>query len=120
MLLLTTPTYSESPIRHGTILTACAVSGANVLRDVREAITNTFGGRMRRYEEVLETTIERALETLSQKAAEKGYDGVIAIHVSHPVITEGAIEVVVSGTGFWLASAQPGPATTAEPDQGIT
>ncbi|MEM9029929.1 MAG: heavy metal-binding domain-containing protein [Pseudomonadota bacterium] len=102
MRLLTTEHCSDGPIRHGDALTACAISGANVLRDVREAITNTFGGQMRRYEEVLDRTLERAMATLGQKAAAKGYDGVVAIKISHPVIVDGAIEVVVSGTGFWF------------------
>ena len=43
MRLVTTETIEE-PVRHGELIYACAVSGANVLRDMREAITNTIGG----------------------------------------------------------------------------
>lgn len=100
MRLVTAETISDGPVRHGEIVYACAVSGANVLRDMREAITNTLGGRMTRYEALLDATIERALQALGERAAAKGYDGVLGIKVSHPVITDGAIEVVVSGTGF--------------------
>lgn len=100
MKLVTTEQLSDVDIQHGEVVYACAVSGANVLRDVREAIVNTFGGRMKRYERLLDETIERALAELARKASDKGYDGVVAVRISHPVITEGAIEVVVSGTGY--------------------
>ena len=34
---------------------ACAVSGANILRDMREAVINTIGGHMTKYEALLDT-----------------------------------------------------------------
>ena len=46
MRLVTTETISDCPVRQGQAIFACAVSGANVLRDMREAITNTIGGSM--------------------------------------------------------------------------
>lgn len=101
MKLVNTDSLSDGPIRHGEVLHAVAVSGANVVRDVREAITNVVGGQMSRYETVLDQTIERALEALRSRAGEKGYDGVVGVRLSHPQITDGAIEVVVTGTGFW-------------------
>ena len=102
MRLVTTETIDE-PVRHGELIYACAVSGANVLRDMREAITNTLGGEMVRYEALLDKTIARALANLSERAREKGYDGVLAVRISHPVITNGAVEVVVAGTGYHRA-----------------
>jgi uncharacterized protein YbjQ (UPF0145 family) len=103
MRLVTTDTVSDGPVRHGEMLYSVAVSGANILRDVREAITNTLGGQMTRYEALLDRTIERALDGLAERARERGYDGVLAIRISHPEITDGAIEVVVCGTGFSYA-----------------
>jgi uncharacterized protein YbjQ (UPF0145 family) len=105
MLLLTTEN-PDRPVQHGEIVFAVAVSGANILRDMREAVVNTIGGHMTKYEALLDKTIARALDTLSERASAKGYDGVLGIRVSHPYITSGAIEVVVTGTGFRFASAQ--------------
>ena len=85
---------------------ACAISGANILRDMREAVINTIGGAMTKYEALLDTTIARALDELAARARARGYDGVLGIRISHPTITNGAIEVVVSGTGFTYP-AQP-------------
>jgi len=99
MLLLTSDNV-DRPIARGEMVYAVAVSGANILRDMREAVVNTLGGHMTRYEALLDKTIARALEGLSERAREKGYDGVLAIRITHPYITNGAIEVVVSGTGF--------------------
>jgi uncharacterized protein YbjQ (UPF0145 family) len=107
MRLVTTETLSDAPVRHGEALFACAVSGANVLRDLREVITNTIGGEMTRYEALLDRTIARALDNLAERARERGYDGVLAVRISHPVITHGAVEVVVAGTGFWFEPSSP-------------
>lgn len=104
MKLVTTDTVEGAEVRAGEMLFACAVSGANVLRDMREAITNTIGGEMRRYEALIDKTIARALSVLAERAQEKGYDGVLAVRISHPTIVHGAVEIVVAGTGFHFAS----------------
>ncbi len=101
MQCFSTETLGNQPIRYGALVHACAVSGANVVRDMREVITNVVGGKMKRYEAVLDQTTERAIEALKAKASKAGYDGVIGVRISHPHITDGAIEVVVVGTGFW-------------------
>jgi uncharacterized protein YbjQ (UPF0145 family) len=100
MRLVTSRDHPRPPIEQGVMVFACAVSGANILRDMREAVINTIGGHMTKYEALLDATIARALDVLSQRAREQGYDGVLGIRVSHPTITSGAIEVVVAGTGF--------------------
>ena len=102
MHLVTSETV-DRPIERGEIIYAVAISGANILRDMREAVVNTLGGHMTRYEALLDKTIARALDGLSVRAREKGYDGVLGIRVTHPYITNGAIEVVVTGTGFKYA-----------------
>ena len=95
----------DAPFERGEIVYAVAVSGANILRDMREAVINTIGGHMTKYEALLDKTIARALESLAERARAKGYDGVLGIRVTHPYITSGAIEVVVTGTGFKYARA---------------
>ncbi len=100
MLLVTTETLGDVRVRPGELVFASAVAGANIIRDLRETVTNYVGGNMTRYEYVLDKTIERAFAILSERAKAKGYDGVLAIRVSHPMITTGALEVVAVGTGF--------------------
>ncbi len=99
MQILTSDTI-DGAIERGEIVHAVAVSGANILRDMREAVVNTLGGRMTKYEALLDATIARALEALAERASAKGYDGVLGVRIVHPTITNGAIAVTVSGTGF--------------------
>jgi uncharacterized protein YbjQ (UPF0145 family) len=93
----------DRPVERGEILYAVAVSGANILRDMREAVINTIGGHMTKYEALLDETIARALADLSARARARGYDGVLGIRIIHPTITNGAIAVTVTGTGFRFA-----------------
>ena len=102
LAMVTTDTIGELEVRPGGLVHAAAVSGANVLRDMREAITNTIGGKMVRYEELLDQTITRALDILEANARTEGYDAVVGVRISHPVITDGAIEIVAIGTGVWI------------------
>lgn len=87
-------------IETGEVVYGIAISAANILRDIREHITNTLGGHMTRYEKLAAETIERALADLRKNAETKGYDGVVGVRLDHPRIVEGAIGVVAYGTGF--------------------
>lgn len=100
MTLYTVDRLSGREVREGGLVTAYAVTAANIIKDVREKITNTFGGRMTRYEALVEETVERALDRLAEKAREEGYDGCLAVRIGHPNLVEGGVEVVVYGTGF--------------------
>jgi len=100
MTLYTVDRISGRKVREGELVTAYAVTAANLIKDVREKITNTFGGRMARYEALVEETVERALERLDDKARGLGYDGCLAVRIAHPNLVDGGVEVVVYGTGF--------------------
>ncbi len=100
MTLYTAEKLSDQKVREGELLWVSAVSAANIFRDVREMITNTLGGRMRRYERLMNQTMTRALADLDAQAKEKGYDGCLAVRISHPRIVEGACEILVYGTAF--------------------
>ena len=108
MELHTVERLSGREVREGGIVFAVAVSAANILRDIREHITNTLGGRMTRYESLAEETISRALAMLEEKAKAAGYDGVVGVRISHPKIAEGGMEVVVYGTGFHYVTGSRG------------
>ena len=100
MTLHTTERFSGKTIKEGEMIAVTAVEAANIIRDFRERITNTFGGRMKQYENLTERAIDRAMEKLDLKAKDAGYDGVVAVRLSHPSLVEGGVEVVAYGTGF--------------------
>lgn len=107
MALYTADKFADRKIREGELLWVSAVNAANIFRDIREMVTNTLGGRMLRYERLMNTTIERALADLDAKAKAKGYDGCLAVRISHPRIAEGACEILVYGTAFhFIANEQ--------------
>jgi uncharacterized protein YbjQ (UPF0145 family) len=86
----------------GELLTAVSVMAANVVKDIRENIRNLVGGRMSHYEHLIETAVQQALGDLERKAKSRGYDGVLAVKISHPTVVDGGVEVVVYGNGFRL------------------
>jgi uncharacterized protein YbjQ (UPF0145 family) len=100
MQLYTVQSLNGRPIREGEMLYANSVLAANLLRDMREMITNALGGKMRRYERVLDRVTEQAIELLKERAQAKGYDGLISVRISHPFMVEGSAAVTVYGTGF--------------------
>src|SRR5262250_2851211 len=100
MQIYTVESLSGRRIREGELIYANAILAANLLRDAREAITNAIGGKMRRYESVLDRVTEQALSLLKEKAAAKGYDGIIAVRITSPFMIQGSAAITVYGTGF--------------------
>ena len=64
MRIYTVESLSGRRIKEGELIYANGVLAANLLRDVREAIQNAIGGKMRRYEGVLDRVTAQAIETL--------------------------------------------------------
>jgi uncharacterized protein YbjQ (UPF0145 family) len=100
MQLYTVESLAGRRIKEGELLYANSVLAANLLRDAREAITNAIGGRMLRYQRLLDRVTGEALDILKERAIEKGYDGIIAVRISSPFMVQGSAAITVYGTGF--------------------
>ena len=100
MQLYTVESLSGRRIKEGELLYASTVLAANLLRDAREAITNAIGGKMLRYERLLDRVTAQALDILKNRAIEKGYDGIVAVRISNPFMIQGSAAITVYGTGF--------------------
>lgn len=103
IVLYTMDAPSDRKVKAGELLWVSAVGASNIFRDVREMITNTLGGRMLRYERLMDATLARALTDMEAKTREKGYDGCVGVRISHPRIADGACEIFIYGTGFHFA-----------------
>jgi len=114
-MLYTVEQLNGRAIREGELLTANAVCASNIVRDIREIVTNTFGGTMTRYEKLLDIALERAIASLEAKARAKGYDGVVAVRIVHPSIVDGSAAVVIYGTGFNFVAETAGNAPAPQP-----
>jgi uncharacterized protein YbjQ (UPF0145 family) len=109
MQLYTVESLSGRRIKEGELLYASTVLAANLLRDVREAITNALGGKMLRYERLLDRVTAQALGMLKEKAVEKGYDGIVAVRISNPFMIQGSAAITVYGTGFNFIAEESHP-----------
>jgi uncharacterized protein YbjQ (UPF0145 family) len=101
-VLIALDSHPSAEIEVGELLTVVHVAAANVVKDIRENIRNLIGGRMPHYERLIGGAVEAALRELDEKALAAGYDGVIGVRFSHPVVVEGGVEVIVYGNGFRL------------------
>ena len=90
----------------GDLLVVVVVYAANIVQDVRENIRNLVGGRMSHYEALIAKAIEQGLSDLENKAAAQGYDGVLGVKISHPLVVEGGVEVIIYGNGFSIVPKQ--------------
>ncbi len=103
--LIALDTLPDRPIEVGGIVTVVIVSAANVVKDVRENIRNMLGGRMPHYEALIQDGINVALAEMEARAASMGYDGVVGLKISHPLVVDGAVQVIAYGNGFRFAQA---------------
>lgn len=99
-MLITLDNVPGEEIELGELVMVTHVAAANVVKDIRENLRNLVGGRMTHYEALIGNAVSNALHELDEKAQAKGYDGVIGVKISHPVVVEGAVEVIVYGNGY--------------------
>ena len=99
-MLIALDHYPGEAIELGDLIIVTHVAAANVVKDIRENIRNLVGGRMTHYESLIGNAVNNALRELDAKAQSQGYDGVIGVKISHPVVVEGAVEVIAYGNGF--------------------
>lgn len=90
--------YRDAEI--GSMMVVTHVSAIHAIKDLREQITNIFGGEMTRYEDLLQHSAEAAMERMRGELAAAGWDGAYAVRFSHPSLVEGGCEVMLSGTPF--------------------
>lgn len=89
-------------VKVGELIVVVVVRTTNIVRDVRENIRNLVGGRMPHYEALISKALEQGLADLEDKAAEKGYDGVIGAKIAHPQVVDGGVEVIIYGNGYHI------------------
>ncbi len=100
MLLTTTPTIEGKPIQQYIgIVTAEAIIGANIFKDLFAGIRDIVGGRSGTYERVIEEASQNALVELQQKAQQLGADAVVGIDLDFETVGSGGSMLMVVATG---------------------
>lgn len=107
-----------APIERIGFVSCTTVKATNIVRDIRETITNIFGGRMMRYERLLDRATREAEDRFRERLFEIGAHGAVAVRYSHPSIVTGGAELVLYGTAFRYVETKPpaeAPAQTEAP-----
>lgn len=105
MILSTTSVIEGRPVqRYLGVVTGEVILGANIVRDIFASITDIFGGRSGKYEEVLSSGRGQALRELEDKALALGANAVIGVDIDYETIgSRGSMLMVsVSGTAVVL------------------
>lgn len=100
MILSTTNTIEGQPVQtYLGVVTAQAIIGANIFKDLFAGIRDIVGGRSGTYERVIEEAKNNAMNELAQKAQLLGATAVIAIDLDFETIGSGGSMLMVVATG---------------------
>ncbi len=100
MILTTTATIEGRAVREYLgIVTGEVISGANIVRDVFASVTDIFGGRSGKYEEVLARSREEAMAEMRSRASQLGADAVLGIDIDYEVLGKAGSMLLVSVSG---------------------
>lgn len=104
MKIVTTNTVAGKSISQDLgVISASAVLGFNVVRDVKSIFTDFFGGRSGTYEARMETGIQELLKDLEEKAKPLRVDAIVGLRIhSVPVGRGGMTAIVAYGTAVRL------------------
>jgi uncharacterized protein YbjQ (UPF0145 family) len=100
MLITTTSIVEGQPVRQYLgIVTGEVIAGANIVRDLFASVTDVFGGRSGKYEEVLARARDEALGEMKAKAAQMGGNAVIGVDIDYEVLGKAGSMLMVSVSG---------------------
>jgi uncharacterized protein YbjQ (UPF0145 family) len=100
MIVSTTSVLDNQPVQQYLgIVTGEVISGANIIRDLFASVTDVFGGRSGKYEEVLSRAREEAIGEMKAKAAQMGANAVIGVDIDYEVLGKAGSMLMVSVSG---------------------
>lgn len=100
MLITTTPTIEGRPIQQYLgIVTAEAIIGANIVKDLFAGIRDIVGGRSGTYERVIEEARMNAMQELEAKAVQMGANAVVGVDLDFETVGQGGSMLMVVATG---------------------
>ena len=100
MLLTTTNIIEGKPVQQYIgIVTAEAIIGANIFKDMFAGIRDIVGGRSGTYERVIEEARGNAIQELQAKAQQMGANAVVGIDLDFETVGSGGSMLMVVATG---------------------
>lgn len=103
MIVTTTPSIEGHQITgyHG-VVSAEAILGANLFKDMFAGVRNIVGGRSTAYEKELRKAQGIALEELERNAVDAGANAVVGVDLDYETISDGMLMVTASGTAVTI------------------
>lgn len=100
MIITTTSTVEGHPVQqYFGLVTGEVIAGANLVRDIFASVTDIFGGRSGKYEEVLGRAREQAMAEMRERAAAMGANAVIGVDIDYEVLGKAGSMLMVSVSG---------------------
>jgi uncharacterized protein YbjQ (UPF0145 family) len=100
MIITTTPTLEGQPIqKYCGVVTGEVIAGANIVRDLFASITDIFGGRSGKYEEVLASARTQAFAELEAAAIRAGGNAVVGVDIDYEVLGKAGSMLMVTCSG---------------------
>ncbi len=100
MLLSTTHTIEGFPIKeYKGIVTGESVIGANIFKDFVAGIRDIVGGRVNKYEKVLQQAKETSLKEMEERAKMLGANAIVGIDIDYETLGQGGSMLMVACSG---------------------
>ncbi|MFN4008286.1 MAG: heavy metal-binding domain-containing protein [Chitinophagaceae bacterium] len=100
MIITTTNTIEGRPIKvYRGIVSAQAIIGANIFKDLFAGIRDIVGGRSGTYERVIEEGKQNAMAELQQKAEALGANAIVGVDLDFETVGNGGSMLMVVATG---------------------
>jgi uncharacterized protein YbjQ (UPF0145 family) len=100
MIITTTSIVEGHPVQQYVgLVTGEVIAGANLVRDIFASVTDIFGGRSGKYEEVLGRAREQAMAEMRERAAAMGANAVIGVDIDYEVLGKAGSMLMVSVSG---------------------
>lgn len=100
MITTTTHTIEGKPVQQYLgIVSAEAIIGANIFKDIFAGLRDIAGGRSQTYEKVIEEARSQAMNELVQKAESMGANAVIGIQIDFETVGAAGSMLMVMATG---------------------
>lgn len=100
MITTTTHNIEGRPVKQYLgVVSAEAIVGANIFKDIFAGLRDIVGGRSQTYEQVIEKARSEAMQEMVQKAQSLGANAVIGIDLDFETVGAGGSMLMVLATG---------------------
>ncbi len=103
MILTTGPDVDGRPVqRYLDVVTAQAIMGVHIGKDITAGLRNIVGGRSKSYEGEVVKAVAQVMDELKSAGEELGADAILGIDIDYETVGDNMLMVAASGTAVRL------------------